>query len=37
MAEIKVSFHKAAITDAEKNAVMDVLNSGWLTTGKYAL
>lgn len=37
MAEIKVPFHKAAITDAEKNAVMDVLNSGWLTTGKYAL
>lgn len=37
MAEIKVPFHKAAITDAEKNAVLDVLNSGWLTTGKYAL
>lgn len=37
MSEIKVPFHKAAITDAEKKAVMDVLNSGWLTTGKYAL
>lgn len=37
MAEIKVPFHKAAITDAEKKAVMDVLNSGWLTTGKYSL
>ncbi len=35
--EIKVPFHRAAITDAEKTAVMDVLNSGWLTTGKYAL
>ena len=37
MAEIKVPFHRAAITDAEKQAVLDVLDSGWLTTGKYAL
>ncbi len=37
MNEIKVPFHRAAITDAEKKAVMDVLDSGWLTTGKYAL
>jgi len=37
MSEIKVPFHRAAITDAEKKAVMDVLDSGWLTTGKYAL
>lgn len=37
MSDIKVPFHKAAITDAEKKAVMDVLDSGWLTTGKYAL
>lgn len=37
MSEIKVPFHRAVITDAEKNAVLDVLNSGWLTTGKYAL
>lgn len=37
MSEIKVPFHKAAITDAEKQAVMEVLDSGWLTTGKYAL
>ena len=37
MSEIKVPFHKAAITDAEKQAVMKVLDSGWLTTGKYAL
>ena len=35
--QIKVPFHRAAITDAEKKAVMDVLDSGWLTTGKYAL
>lgn len=37
MSEIKVPFHRAAITDAEKQAVMEVLDSGWLTTGKYAL
>ena len=37
MSEIKVPFHKAAITDAEKQAVMEVLDSGWLTTGKHAL
>ena len=37
MSEIKVPFHKAAITDAEKQAVMKVLDSGWLTTGKFAL
>ncbi len=37
MAEIKVPFHKAAITKEEENAVLDVLRSGWLTTGKYAL
>ncbi len=34
---IKVPFHKAAITKAEEAAVLDVLRSGWLTTGKYAL
>ena len=37
MAEIKVPFHRAAITKDEENAVLDVLRSGWLTTGKYAL
>ncbi|MCI5666806.1 MAG: DegT/DnrJ/EryC1/StrS family aminotransferase [Treponema sp.] len=37
MAEIKVPFHKAAITKAEEDAVLDVLRSGWLTTGKYTL
>lgn len=37
MSEIKVPFHRAAITDAEKQTVMEVLDSGWLTTGKYAL
>ena len=34
---IKVPFHRAAITKAEEDAVLDVLRSGWLTTGKYAL
>ncbi len=37
MSEIKVPFHKAAITEDEENAVLDVLRSGWLTTGRYAL
>ena len=37
MAEIKVPFHRAAITKAEEDAVLDVLRSGWLTSGKYAL
>ncbi len=37
MSEIKVPFHKAAITKAEEDAVLEVLRSGWLTTGKYAL
>ena len=35
--QIKVPFHKAAITKDEEDAVLDVLRSGWLTTGKYAL
>ncbi len=37
MAEIKVPFHRAAITEEEEKAVLAVLRSGWLTTGKYAL
>lgn len=37
MAEIKVPFHRAAITKDEEDAVLEVLRSGWLTTGKYAL
>jgi dTDP-4-amino-4,6-dideoxygalactose transaminase len=37
MAEIKVPFHRAAITKAEEDAVLEVLRSGWLTTGRYAL
>lgn len=37
MSEIKVPFHRAAITKDEENAVLDVLRSGWLTTGKYAM
>lgn len=28
-----VPFQRASITDAEKDAVLNVLNSGWLTTG----
>ena len=32
MAEIKVPFHRAAITKDEEAAVLDVLRSGWLTT-----
>ena len=35
--KIKVPFHRASITKAEEDAVLDVLRSGWLTTGKYAL
>ncbi len=37
MAEIKVPFHRASITKDEEAAVLDVLRSGWLTTGRYAL
>lgn len=37
MSEIKVPFHRASITKEEENTVLDVLRSGWLTTGKYAL
>ena len=35
-AEIKVPFFKASIGKAEEDAVLDVLRSGWLTTGKQA-
>lgn len=37
MSELIVPFHRAAITKAEEDAVLEVLRSGWLTTGKYAL
>ena len=37
MAEIKVPFHRASISKKEEEAVLDVLRSGWLTTGRYAL
>ena len=37
MSEIKVPFHRAAITKEEEDKVLEVLRSGWLTTGKYAL
>ena len=36
MNEIKVPFFKASITKAEEEAVLQVLRSGWLTTGKWA-
>lgn len=36
MNELKVPFHRASITKAEENAVLEVLRSGWLTTGKFA-
>ena len=35
--EINVPFQRAAITKDEENAVLEVLRSGWLTTGKYTL
>ena len=37
MNEIKVPFFKASITKAEEDAVLQVLHSGWLTTGKWAM
>lgn len=37
MAEIKVPFFKPTIGDEEKKAVLEVMNSGWLTTGKVTL
>ncbi|MCQ2584167.1 MAG: DegT/DnrJ/EryC1/StrS family aminotransferase [Treponema sp.] len=37
MSDIKVPFHKAAITKDEEEAVLEVLRSGWLTTGKWTL
>ena len=36
MNEIKVPFFKASITKAEEDAVLQVLRSSWLTTGKWA-
>lgn len=36
MAELKVPFHRSSITQAEEDAVLEVLRSHWLTTGKYA-
>ena len=33
-AEIKVPFFKASIGKEEEDAVLEVLRSGWLTTGK---
>lgn len=37
MNEIRVPFHKAALSKDEEDAVLEVLRSGWLTTGKWAL
>ncbi len=34
---LKVPFFKASIGPEEENAVLKVLRSGWLTTGKEAL
>ena len=34
MSEIKVPFFKPSFDDEEKKAVCDVIDSGWLTTGK---
>lgn len=34
MAEIKVPFFRPSFDDEEKKAVCDVIDSGWLTTGK---
>jgi dTDP-4-amino-4,6-dideoxygalactose transaminase len=35
--EIKVPFFKASIGEEEENAVLQVMRSGWLTTGKQSL
>lgn len=35
--QINVPFFKPSINTAEENAVLEVMRSGWLTTGKYAL
>ncbi|MBQ9629959.1 MAG: DegT/DnrJ/EryC1/StrS aminotransferase family protein [Treponema sp.] len=37
MENISVPFFKASIGSEEENAVLNVLRSGWLTTGKFAL
>ena len=37
MADIKVPFSRPAIGIEEEKAVLEVLKSGWLTTGKYVL
>lgn len=34
---LKVPFAKPSISEEEKNAVLEILDSGWLTTGKKAL
>lgn len=36
MEELQVPFHKASISKEEEDAVLEVLRSGWLTTGKKA-
>ena len=37
VADIHVPFSRPAIGIEEERAVLEVLKSGWLTTGKYAL
>ena len=34
---LKVPFSRPSISEEENKLVLEVLNSGWLTTGKYAL
>ncbi|MCR5402007.1 MAG: DegT/DnrJ/EryC1/StrS family aminotransferase [Treponema sp.] len=34
---LKVAFSRPSISEEEEKAVLDVLRSGWLTTGKYTL
>lgn len=35
--ELRIPFHRPSLTEAEKNAVLQVLDSGWLTTGERTL
>ena len=34
---MRVPFHKASITQEDEQAVLEVLRSGWLTTGNVTL
>ena len=37
MTDRPIPFHRPSITDAERQAVLDVIDSGWLTTGERSL